>query len=135
MCAANDLLVTVGSRIEDPDRELPAMSNGTSLAEGVAAGASSRGSVPDGAVGSLLLDDPTIYLYDKCPGGVGFSEKLFALHTELMINARDLIKKCPCQSGCPSCVGPEELVTKQGKVAAIAVMEAATAGAPSPYRH
>lgn len=135
MCAANDLLVTVGSRIEDPDRELPRMSNGTSLAEGVAAGAGARGNVPDGAIGSMLLDDPTVYLYDKCPGGVGFSEKLFALHTELMVNARDLIKKCPCESGCPSCVGPEELVTKEGKAAAIALMQAATEGAPALYHH
>ena len=127
MCAANDLLVTVGSRIEDPDRELPRMSNGTSLAHGVAAGASARGPLPDGAIRPMLLDDPTVYLYDKCPGGVGFSEKLFALHTELMTNARDLITRCPCMSGCPSCVGPEDLVTKDGKAAAIALMDAALA--------
>ena len=126
MCAANDLLVTVGSRIEDPDRELPRMSNGVSLSQGVAAGAKARGVVPDGAIGPMLLDDPTVYLYDKCPGGVGFSEKLFALHNELMINARDLIERCPCKSGCPSCVGPEDLVTKDGKAAAIALMRAAT---------
>ena len=125
MCAANDLLVTVGSRIEDPDHELPRMSNGASLAAGVAAGAAARGNVAAGAIGPMLLDDPTVYLYDKCPGGVGFSEKLFALHEELMRNARDLILRCPCKSGCPSCVGPEDLVTKEGKAAAIALMNAA----------
>lgn len=49
---------------------------------------------------------PTVYIYDSCPGGVGFSEKLFELHHELFTTARDMVNKCGCDSGCPSCVGP-----------------------------
>ena len=51
---------------------------------------------------------PTIYLYDRFPGGVGFSERLYALHGELLQAAADLIRACPCELGCPSCVGPVE---------------------------
>src|SRR5699024_195522 len=49
---------------------------------------------------------PTLFLYDKYPGGVGLSEKLFELSRELLQTARGHIEKCPCEEGCPSCVGP-----------------------------
>ena len=50
--------------------------------------------------------DPTIFLYDNCPGGIGFSEKLFESHELLLAQAGQLISRCGCSSGCPSCVGP-----------------------------
>ena len=56
---------------------------------------------PGGAV------EPTIFLYDNYPGGIGFSEPLFAMHGALLARTRQLIDGCPCESGCPSCVGPE----------------------------
>lgn len=49
---------------------------------------------------------PTIYLYDKVPGGVGLSDKLFELHDQLLQLAQTHIKQCACEEGCPSCVGP-----------------------------
>ena len=49
---------------------------------------------------------PTVYIYDSYPGGVGFSDKLYELHTELFATAADMVKQCSCESGCPSCVGP-----------------------------
>ncbi|SEN24071.1 DEAD/DEAH box helicase [Lihuaxuella thermophila] len=49
---------------------------------------------------------PTIYLYDKVPGGVGLSDKLFELSEQLLNIAKAHIQACPCQGGCPSCVGP-----------------------------
>lgn len=49
---------------------------------------------------------PTIFIYDSYPGGVGFSEKLYELHKELFETARDMVVQCPCECGCPSCVGP-----------------------------
>lgn len=57
-------------------------------------------------VRSTFTKRPTVYIYDNYPGGVGFSEKLFELHNELYSTARDMISRCPCESGCPSCVGP-----------------------------
>jgi DEAD/DEAH box helicase domain-containing protein len=53
-----------------------------------------------------FTERPTLYIYDSCPGGVGFSEKLYELHSELYRTAADLIGRCSCKSGCPSCVGP-----------------------------
>jgi len=49
---------------------------------------------------------PTITLYDNLPAGLGFSEKLYELHTQLMDAAKNLIEDCPCTAGCPACVGP-----------------------------
>jgi len=55
---------------------------------------------------NLKLLRPTLFLYDNIPGGVGFSEKLFEIGEVLIEEARGLIVECPCQSGCPRCVGP-----------------------------
>ena len=49
---------------------------------------------------------PAIVLYDAIPAGIGFSEKLFEMHDELMARALELVSECPCVDGCPSCVGP-----------------------------
>lgn len=49
---------------------------------------------------------PTITLYDNLPAGLGFSDKLYELHDELLTAARDLVRDCSCTDGCPACVGP-----------------------------
>jgi DEAD/DEAH box helicase domain-containing protein len=49
---------------------------------------------------------PGIVIYDNVPGGIGFSQKLFELHGELMQRAQELVQECKCKDGCPSCVGP-----------------------------
>src|SRR5438094_2551268 len=54
-----------------------------------------------------LSDEPRIFIYDNYPGGIGFSEPLFGMHDTLLARTRELIDGCPCESGCPSCVGPE----------------------------
>ncbi len=51
-------------------------------------------------------DAPRIFMYDAYPGGIGFSEPLFSMHAELVARTRELIASCPCETGCPSCVGP-----------------------------
>ncbi len=51
--------------------------------------------------------EPTIFLYDNYPGGIGFSEPLWSMHDALLAQTRELIDGCPCETGCPSCVGPE----------------------------
>ena len=50
--------------------------------------------------------EPTVYLYDSQPGGVGLTERLFELIGPLLVRARETIRACSCRSGCPSCVGP-----------------------------
>ena len=66
---------------------------------------------------------PTVYIYDAYPGGVGFSRKLFYVHEDLLAAAKQLIVECPCQSGCPSCVGPAEETGDSGKKSALKLLE------------
>jgi DEAD/DEAH box helicase domain-containing protein len=66
---------------------------------------------------------PTIYIYEKSPGGVGYSRKLYGLHDDLLNAARDLILSCSCASGCPSCVGPVLEVGEKGKESALKILE------------
>ena len=54
-----------------------------------------------------LAAEPSVFIYDNYPGGIGFSRPLFEMHDLLLERTQDLITGCPCSSGCPSCVGPE----------------------------
>jgi DEAD/DEAH box helicase domain-containing protein len=56
----------------------------------------------DGGVGF----DPTIFLYDNIPGGVGLAARLFDQRDELLRRARRLLESCGCEDGCPACIGP-----------------------------
>ncbi|MBM6619292.1 DEAD/DEAH box helicase [Bacillus suaedaesalsae] len=49
--------------------------------------------------------EPTVYMYDRYPGGIGLSEKLYEKIELIMKEAESTITSCPCDSGCPSCVG------------------------------
>lgn len=53
-----------------------------------------------------VFGQPSVVLYDLVPAGIGFSEQLFKLHGELVSRARELVTACPCEDGCPACVGP-----------------------------
>jgi DEAD/DEAH box helicase domain-containing protein len=66
--------------------------------------------------------DPTIFLYDAYPGGIGFSDLLFAQHDRLLASAKALIAACPCEHGCPSCVGPTLEVGAKAKPVALAIL-------------
>jgi DEAD/DEAH box helicase domain-containing protein len=57
-------------------------------------------------VRATFTQRPTIYIYDSYPGGVGFSDKLYELHSELFETAAEMVRQCGCETGCPSCVGP-----------------------------
>ncbi len=50
--------------------------------------------------------EPQIFIYDNYPGGIGFSAPLFRMQDRLLSATRELVSGCPCQNGCPSCVGP-----------------------------
>jgi DEAD/DEAH box helicase domain-containing protein len=57
--------------------------------------------VPD----SSNLGRETIFLYDRHQGGMGFSSRAKQLLEEIMQATLEVVRKCPCESGCPSCVG------------------------------
>jgi len=67
--------------------------------------------------------EPALYIYDSYPGGVGFSEKLYELHHRLLGAAAALIRDCPCDRGCPSCVGPVLEVGETGKQSTVQIIE------------
>ena len=71
------------------------------------------------AVGGL----PSIVLYDLVPAGIGFSERLFELHDELIRRAHELVSECACEDGCPSCVGPGGENGYGGKAETQAILE------------
>ena len=73
-------------------------------------------------VKSPFTQKPTIYIYDSCPGGIGFSERLYEMHLELFQKARDVIQECFCENGCPACVGPSAEVTEDGKQLALNIL-------------
>jgi DEAD/DEAH box helicase domain-containing protein len=73
---------------------------------------------------------PTVFVYEKAPAGVGFSERLFAMRRDLYAAGLDLARQCPCESGCPSCVGPLNEVGPLGKPAAQRLLNAVGSAAP-----
>jgi DEAD/DEAH box helicase domain-containing protein len=74
---------------------------------------------PTGTVSGL----PSVILYDEVPAGIGFSQKLFELHNQLVKNALELVSECPCTDGCPSCVGPGGENGVGGKQEALAILK------------
>jgi DEAD/DEAH box helicase domain-containing protein len=72
---------------------------------------------------------PTIFFYDRYPGGVGLSERLYEVHGNLMGQAKNLIANCGCLSGCPACVGPIEEVGLLGKQLALDLLTQLEGGA------
>jgi DEAD/DEAH box helicase domain-containing protein len=77
------------------------------------------------AVGAQAKEffEPNLYLYDAYPGGIGFSEPLFRAHELLVRKTRELIQACPCEAGCPSCVGPAGDLAPKAKEAALAILD------------
>ncbi|WP_316569830.1 DEAD/DEAH box helicase [Neobacillus sp. YIM B06451] len=50
-------------------------------------------------------EKPTIFFYDRYPGGIGLSDKIYSGIGTVLEEARSLISNCRCESGCPSCIG------------------------------
>ena len=67
--------------------------------------------------------EPNLYLYDAYPGGIGFSEPLFHVHDLLLRRTLELIAACPCEQGCPSCVGPAGEKSERTKEVALKLLE------------
>ncbi len=62
---------------------------------------------------------PTVFLYERSAGGVGYSEKLFFHQKALLEAAVSLLSGCSCRSGCPSCVGTALEAGGRGKGGAL----------------
>jgi DEAD/DEAH box helicase domain-containing protein len=74
------------------------------------------------AMRSGHFERPTLFLFDRVPGGVGLSVALFQAQREIAQAAREVLARCECALGCPACVGPVEEVGPLGKETALAVL-------------
>ncbi len=58
-----------------------------------------------GVVDSKNLGSSTLIVYDRYPGGLGYSEKGYAQIETLLMICQQMVAECQCDEGCPSCVG------------------------------
>ncbi len=65
---------------------------------------------------------PAILVYDGIPGGLGLSRKLYENQTIWINSAAEAIETCPCENGCPACVGPVGEQGYGGKTEGIALL-------------
>ena len=73
-------------------------------------------------VGTSDFPQPAVVLYDLVPAGIGFSQKLYELHDDLIRSALELVQECACVDGCPSCVGPGGENGMGGKQETLAIL-------------
>ncbi len=115
MCDGRDLGTAVGERPPASGKD------GESLVSET--GDLRSSSVEPWMRGKKEFFEPNLYLYDAYPGGIGFSEPLFRAHELLISKTRELIQACPCEAGCPSCVGPAGDLATRAKEAALAILK------------
>jgi DEAD/DEAH box helicase domain-containing protein len=101
MCDPRDLGQTIGDGGEEGDA--PSITGGRVPEEGF---------------------DPTLFLFDSVPGGVGLAERIHERADELVTRARRLVRDCPCPAGCPLCVGAAEGAGAIRKRATLGLLEA-----------
>jgi DEAD/DEAH box helicase domain-containing protein len=79
------------------------------------------------ALDRLAGFNPTVFLYDNYPGGIGLSEPLYGRAAMLVDHARELVAHCACTVGCPACVGPslahDETARRSAKALAGVVLD------------
>ena len=86
---------------------------------------------PDpGALSALGPFVPTLFLFDRYPGGTGLCERLFERREELLARARRLVERCACRRGCPSCIGPGRMA--RAKAECLRLIELAEAELARP---
>jgi len=109
MCDRYDIGVSIGN------------GNAVEMARGSAlSGTNAVGGGPSQA--PVDYDEPRIFVYDNYPGGIGLSEPLFSMRGDVVARTRGLIAGCPCESGCPSCVGPLGEVGPLAKTVALEIL-------------
>ena len=77
-------------------------------------------------VKSPITGEPTILLYDNCPGGIGLSHKAYGMRDMLLEKAMQVAVDCHCENGCPSCTGPVGEIGLDGKKTAVALLKELT---------
>lgn len=113
MCAPHDLNRCVG------DRGAKWFLRRSGDAKGIYSSFNASDEIP---VEGMESFEPTVFLYDNYPGGIGFSPQLFDDSKMLLDKTMKLISRCECRYGCPSCVGPVKEVGEKSKEVALALL-------------
>lgn len=69
---------------------------------------------------------PTLFLNDGVPGGLGLSDRVYEIDFELFRRALEAVKGCPCENGCPACIGA---AAEGAKRTLVSILERLTGGA------
>ncbi len=86
------------------------------------------------------LPNGSVFFYDGYPGGVGISECMYASLDDLLAKTSDLITRCACLEGCPSCVQSPKCgsgnrpLDKVGAMRAIQLLLCEDQNAPEPVQ-
>jgi DEAD/DEAH box helicase domain-containing protein len=107
MCDRRDLGTAVGERPPSAATEI----NWEDFSKGPSTGSEAK-----------EFFEPNLYIYDAYPGGIGFSEPLYRACETLLNRTLELISACPCESGCPSCVGPTADSSERAKEVALEIL-------------
>jgi len=62
------------------------------------------------------FEAPCLYIYDQYPGGIGLAEGFLRDLRRIARGAREVVERCPCDHGCPSCIGAPD--AEQGSLEA-----------------
>ncbi len=81
---------------------------------------------------SASVYEPTVYVYDTMPGGVGLSNELHARFVPIAERARSLMTGCRCEHGCPACLGEMPAYRVGPRAAGIAIVDRLLSAALAP---
>jgi DEAD/DEAH box helicase domain-containing protein len=117
MCEVSDIDRAIG------DRSAEWYVRSTGFERGIYSGGENGQQESAVAAGDIERFQPTIFLYDNYPGGVGFSPELFDEHSILLRRSLEVIQQCGCDEGCPSCVGPTKEVGIRSKEVSVQLLK------------
>ncbi|MHB0875997.1 MAG: DEAD/DEAH box helicase, partial [Anaerolineae bacterium] len=81
-------------------------------------------------VKSVFTREPTLFVYDAVAGGIGLSERLFSAQAQVLQGALEQVESCPCEYGCPACIGPVTETDRAAKQNTVALLSYLTGGNP-----
>jgi DEAD/DEAH box helicase domain-containing protein len=73
-------------------------------------------------VKSVFTREPTLFVYDAIAGGVGLSERLYSAQAQVLQGALEQVQSCPCDCGCPACIGPVTEADRAAKQNTVALL-------------
>jgi DEAD/DEAH box helicase domain-containing protein len=122
MCEPRDIGQAIGDKSAPPpapfgDVDGRDRSEATTHSASTVARARKSGFSVRRSSGAAAEFDPTLFLFDHVPGGVGLAERIYEIADKLLAQTRLMIAACPCETGCPACVGPTEGATPRKTMA------------------